>query len=383
MRTTLGRLLMLTEGHGAPEVELTFVRARALCQQLGDTEDLLPVLNGLWIVSLVRAELHQAHALAEEGLQLVQDRADPVLVSRAHDVLGETSLYLGKFTATRDHMEHCLTLYDPQQHQRSDLRYEGPSRGVNGLVFLAKALWALGYPDQALAKTDAACDLAYQLDHPVSLAMALDFAAGLHLLRREVQRVQARSQALLDLAQTQGLPFWVAWAKTLQGWVRAVQDKRQTGIAHMWEGLAGCRETGSELDRPWVLGLIAELFGQGRQSEEGLAALAEALNLVDNTGERWYEAELHRLRGALLLAQSSDHQPEAATCFHQAISIAQTQSAKSWELRASTSLARLWQSQGKCQEAHDLLVPVYDWFTEGFDTVDLKEAKSLFDELAN
>jgi predicted ATPase/class 3 adenylate cyclase len=382
MRTTLGRILMLTKGHGAPEVEHTLVRARALCQQIGDYNELLPVLNGLWIVTLVRAELHQARALAEESLRLVQDRPDPVLLSRAHDVLGETSFYLGEFTATRDHMEQCLALYDPQQHQRSDLRYEGPSRGVTGLVFLAKALWILGYPEQALTKTDEACDLAYQLAHPVSLALALDFAAGLHLLRREVQAMQARSYELLELAQTQALPFWVAWAKTLQGWRQAVQDKRQIELDQMQEGLAECRATGSELDRPWLLGLIAEVCGQGRQSEEGLTVLAEALALADTTGERWYEAELHRLKGQLLLQQSPDNATKAETCFQQAVTIAQNQQAKSWELRATTSLARLRQSQGKRDEARELLEPVYSWFTEGFDTADLIDVKTLLDELA-
>jgi predicted ATPase len=382
MRTTLGRILMLTKGHGAPEAEHTLVRARALCQQIGDYDELLPVLNGLWIITLVRAQLHQARALAEEGLRLVQDRPDPVLLSRAHDVLGETSFFLGEFTATRNHMEQCLVHYDSQQHQRSDLRYEGPSRGVIGLVYLAKALWVLGYPDQALTKTDEACDLAYQLAHPVSLALALDFAAGLHLLRREVQAMQARSYELLELAQTQALPFWVAWAKTLQGWIRAVQDKGQIGLDQMQEGLAACRATGSELDRPWLLGLMAEVYGQDRQSEEGLTVLAEALALADTTGERWYEAELYRLRGQLLLQQSSDNTTEAESCFHQAIAIAQNQSAKSWELRAATSLARLWQQQDKRQEAYDLLAPVYNWFTEGFDTADLQEAKALLDKLA-
>jgi predicted ATPase len=381
MRTILGRILMLTKGHGAPEVEHTLVRARALCQQIGDYDELLPVLNGLWIVTLVRAELHQARALAEESLRLVQDRPDPVLLSRAHDVLGETSFYLGEFTATRAHMEQCLALYDPQQHQRSDLRYEGPSRGVTGLVFLAKALWILGYPDQALTKTDEACDLAYQLAHPVSLALALDFAAGLHVFRREVQAMQVRSYELLELAQTQALPFWVAWAKTLRGWIQAVQDKRQIGLDQMQEGLAACRATGSELDRPWLLGLIAEVYGQGRQSEEGLTVLAEALALAEKTGECWYDAELYRLKGQLLLQQSPDNATEATACFHQAITIAQNQSAKSWELRAATSLAKLWQQQGKRQDAYDLLAPVYGWFTEGFDTDDLKDAKALLNEL--
>jgi predicted ATPase len=194
--------------------------------------------------------------------------------------------------------------------------------------------------------------------------------------------MQARSYELLELAQTQALPFWVAWAKTLQGWRQAVQDKRQIELDQMQEGLAECRATGSELDRPWLLGLIAEVCGQGRQSEEGLTVLAEALALADTTGERWYEAELHRLKGQLLLQQSPDNATKAETCFQQAVTIAQNQQAKSWELRATTSLARLRQSQGKRDEARELLEPVYSWFTEGFDTADLIDVKTLLDELA-
>jgi predicted ATPase len=160
-----------------------------------------------------------------------------------------------------------------------------------------------------------------------------------------------------------------------------VQDKRQIELDQMQEGLAECRATGSELDRPWLLGLIAEVCGQGRQSEEGLTVLAEALALADTTGERWYEAELHRLKGQLLLQQSPDNAPEAESSFQQAIAIAQNQSAKSWELRAATSLARLWQQQGKRADAYDLLTPIYGWFTEGWDTADLQEAKALLDAL--
>jgi class 3 adenylate cyclase/predicted ATPase len=382
LRTTLGRVLMLTKGHGHPEVEQTFLRARALCQHIGDHDELLPVLSGLRVVTFSRAELHQAQAFADEYLHVAQARQDPVLLSRAYTMLGETSLYLGAFTATREYMERCLALYDPQQNHRSDLRYEGPRRGVLGRVYLAKALWILGYPEQALTRIDAARTLASQLAHPVSVAFALDFAAGLHLLRREVQAMQTQAHELLEVAQQQVLPFWVAWAQTLQGWVLAVQDKRQIGLDHMWEGLAACRATGLELDRPWVLGLIAELYGQGRQSDDGLRVLSEALVLVDKTGERWYEAELHRHKGELLLQQSADNQSEPETCFQKALDIARSQEAKSWELRAATSLARLWQQQGRCQAAYDLLASVYNWFTEGFATLDLKEAKALLEELA-
>ena len=168
----------------------------------------------------------------------------------------------------------------------------------------------------------------------------------------------------------------------LHGWALARQGQTKEGIEKINQGLIALRGTGGELSRPCYLALLAEVHGIQGEPEEGLTVLTEALTLVDKTGERWYDPELYRLKNALLLQQSSDNQAEAETCFHHAIRIAQNQSAKSWELRAATSLARLWQQQGKRQEAHDLLAPIYGWFTEGFDTADLLDAKALLDELS-
>jgi predicted ATPase len=226
--------------------------------------------------------------------------------------------------------------------------------------------------------------LAYELAHPFNLAFVLDFAAGLHQLRGEVAAVQTQSEALLALAQAQDLPSWVAWAQTLQGWAVAMQGRCTAGIVQMREGIASWRAAGGELDRPWLLGLRADLYCQNGQAEAGLRVLAEALALLDTTAERWCEAELYRLKGELLLqaehgVQRTECTPEA--CLQQALEIARCQQAKSWELRAATSLARLWLSQGKRQEASDLLASVYGWFTEGFDTADVQEAKALLHEL--
>jgi predicted ATPase len=168
----------------------------------------------------------------------------------------------------------------------------------------------------------------------------------------------------------------------MQGWALAVQAHSTVGMAQMWEGLAAWRAPGSELNRPWLLALLAEAYGQAGQAEAGLAVLAEALTLVDKTDERWYEAELYRLKGEILLGRSAEHHAEVETCLHQALAIAHRQQAKSWELRVATSLSRLWQRQGKRTEAYDLLAPVYGWFTEGFDTADLQEAKALLEALA-
>jgi predicted ATPase len=183
------------------------------------------------------------------------------------------------------------------------------------------------------------------------------------------------------VAQEQGFAPLMAIGAIVHGWTLAHQGRGKEGIEQISQGMIAYRATGAELNRPYWLAFLAEAYGIMGQPEAGLTALTEALTLADTTGVRWCESELYRLKGELLLQQSTDNATEAETCFHHAIRIAQSQQANSWELRAATSLARLWQQQGKHQEAHDLLAPVYGWFTEGFDTTDLQEAKALLEGL--
>ncbi len=245
----------------------------------------------------------------------------------------------------------------------------------------AWALWCLGYPEQGLARSHEAIALAQQIAHPLSLGFALDNTALLHQLRREVRAAEERAEATISLATQQGFPYFMANGSILHGWVLTHQGQVKEGIEQMHQGLIAFRATGAELLRPYYLALLAEAHSAIGEPEPGLTGLAEALTLADTTGERWYEPELYRLKGELLLQQSVDHQAEAESCFHHALDIARNQQAKSLELRAATSLARLWQSQGKRQEAYDLLAPIYNWFTEGFDTADLQEAKALLETL--
>jgi predicted ATPase len=205
--------------------------------------------------------------------------------------------------------------------------------------------------------------------------------ALLHQLRREVRAAEERAEATISLATQQGFPYFVADGSILRGWTLTHQGQGKEGIEQMHQGLRAFRATGAELLRPYYLALLAEAHGAIGEPEAGLTVLAEALTCVDTTGERWSEPELYRLKGKLLLQQNSDNEAEAETCFTQAITIAQNQQAKSWELRAATSLATLWQRQGKRHEAYDLLSPVYSWFTEGCDTADLQDAKTLRDAL--
>jgi predicted ATPase len=244
-------------------------------------------------------------------------------------------------------------------------------------------LWLLGYPDQGQVRSHAALTLAQQSAHPFSLGRALSFAAVFHQLRREGQTAQEYAEASISVATEQGFPHWRARGFLLRGWALAQQGQAKEGIEQITQGMMDYRATGAELVRPYLLALLAEAYGTTGEPHAGLTVLTEALTRVDTTGERWYESEIYRLKGELLLlAQSPDNQAEAEACFQQAIAIAQNQQAKSLELRAAVSLSRIWQQQGKRQEAHDLLAPVYSWFTEGFDTADLQEAQALLYALA-
>jgi predicted ATPase len=252
----------------------------------------------------------------------------------------------------------------------------------------ALTLWSLGYPDQAHKKSHEALTLAQEVSHPLGLANTLlANAALLHLLRWEVQVIQERAEAMVALSSEQGFAQYLAYGLILRGWALAAQGQEEEGIAQIRQGLTAYRAIGAELWRPYCLALLAEAYRNVGQTEEGFAALADALTQVEKTGERWYEAELYRLKGELTLAQSSVQslasrvQKEAEDFFHKAIEIARRQSAKSLELRAVMSLSRLWQSQGKKEEAHRMLAEIYGWFTEGFDTADLREAKALLTEL--
>ena len=224
--------------------------------------------------------------------------------------------------------------------------------------------------------------LAQQLAHSYSLGFALNWAAIFHQLRRKVRATQECAEATISLATYQGFPQRQANGAIQRGWALAHQGRAQEGIAQIHQSLGAHRATVAAIAGSYFLALLAEAYGTIGEPDEGLTVLTEALALVDTTGERWYEPELHRLKGALLLQQASGNSTEAETCFHHALDIARSQQAKSFELRTATNLARLWQQQGKHQEAHDLLAPVYYWFTEGFDTADLKDAKALLDELA-
>jgi predicted ATPase len=259
---------------------------------------------------------------------------------------------------------------------------------VIGLCYAAQALWLLGYPAQALERSQRALALARELTHPFTLAFALVMASVLHQFRREGQAVQERAEALMTLSTEHQFTFVFAWGTLMRGWAVAEQGQGEEGLVQIRQGLAAYQVTSAETWQPYFHALLTEACEGIGQREEGLNALAKALTLVEKNGERRYEAELYRLKGELTL-QSKVQSPrskveeEAEESFQKAIEVARQQQAKSLELRAATSLARLWQQQGKQREAHHLLSDIYGWFTEGFDTKDLQGAKVLLEELSH
>jgi class 3 adenylate cyclase/predicted ATPase len=381
LQLALGAPLLATKGYAAPERGKVYTRAWELCQQIGETSQHFPVLFGLWQFYAVGGELQTGREVGKRLLSLAQRQHDPALLLEAHRALGFTLLSLGEFAQAREHVEHGIALYDPQQHRSHAFMY-GQDPGMTCLLYAAEALWLLGYPDQARARSHEAFTLAQELDHPYSLVWAQARSARIHQCCRELQAVQERAESAIALARKQGIPVYLAWGTILGGWVRAHQGQVKEGLAQIQQGLADYGATGPEGHRSYFIPMLVEVYGKDGQAEEGLTVLDEALTTAHRTGVRYYEAELYRLKGELLLALSAENHTEVETCLRQAIDVASNQEAKSLELRAAMSLSRLWQLQSKIEEARKLLAEIYGWFTEGFDTADLKEAERLLEELS-
>ncbi len=400
MQLTLGVPLIATEGYAAPDVGSVYLKARELCEQLGGTADLSEVLWGLRTYHTLRAEFATAREIAEEFLRLAERLSYPGLAMRGHWAMEIIFFHLGEFTLALEHYEKALSFYDPT-HYLDDAFLYVQNPGVAMRCFAAWSLWFLGQPQQALERIQEALRLARELSEPHGLAQALFFAAILHQLRREERKAQENAEAAIAVSREHGLALYQAMSTATRGWALILQERQEEAIEQMGEGLTDHRLAGAEVLLPHFLALLVEAFAKTGQVEEGLRILEEALAVVHRNGERYYLAELYRIKGDLILLQATDRGLSRAArsgvpvlearrsdvagaeaCFHQSIKIARQQKAKSWELRAGMSLARLYQNQNKRAEAHGLLEPIYNKFTEGFDTADLREAKALLDELS-
>jgi predicted ATPase len=324
--------------------------------------------------------LQTARELGDTLLRLAQRAHDPALLVVAHYALGLTSFWLGAFPAARLHLEAGIARYTPEQRRAPAFRM-GQDPGVACRIYAAATLWALGYPAQALARVQEALALAHELAHPFSLAFARCFAAFVAQFRRDVPAVHAHAEATVALATEQGFTQWAVQGTILRQWALALQGQGEEEIAQVYQGIAAYRATGAAVFVPYFYTWLADVSAHLGHVEEGLQALAEAQALVEQQEERWWEAEVCRLRGVLLLRQAVPQPAEAEACFQRALEVARRQEAKSLELRAAVSLSRLWQQQGQQADAYELLAPIYGWFTEGFDTADLQEAKALLEGL--
>jgi len=340
---------------------------------------LFPLLFGRWVFHMVRAEHAAAQDIAVELLRAAEREGDPAGLVVGHRAAGIGSLWRGELVEARGHLERTLAVYDPQRHRSLASLYAYDPR-LAGLAGLSFALFQLGYPEQAIARCCEAVADAERVSHPAGLAYALYHACMLDQVRGDVPLVRQRAAALVALAAEHGFAQWQAAGTAFDGWAIAEQGRALEGTARIRDGLDAYRATGAALFVPYFLALLATTHGVSGRVAEGLRLLVDALDAVNATGERWFEPELHRVQGELLRLAGRDRGTTEA-CFLRAAAIARKQGAKLWELRAARSLARLRRDQGRHVEAHDLLAPVYDWFAEGFDTADLRDAKALLDEL--
>jgi class 3 adenylate cyclase/predicted ATPase len=379
IRIDLGPALIATKGFQSREVENNYTRARVLCEQFGETPLLFPVVWGLARSHDARGELRLGRKLGEQLLSVAQRVQEPALLLEAHHESWANLSLLGELRSARTHIDQGFALYDLQKHRHHAFLYGGHDPGVCCAYHAADVLWLLGYPEKALQKSHDSLALARELSHPSTLSNALAFAAWFHQHRGERQTVQTRVEEVMTLAIEQGFSARLAQAHFLQGWLLFEQGEKEAGIAQMSKFPA---TEGAGRVNAHSAAMLADAYGKAGQTAAGLNVVDKALTKAHQTDCRYYEAELHRIKGELLCTQIGADERQAEACFQNALKVARGQSAKSLELRAAMSMSRLWQKQGKIEEARNLLGEVYSWFTEGFGTADLKEAKLLLERLA-
>jgi predicted ATPase len=373
--------LSAARGWEDAECEAAFTRARELASQIADVPDLPRVLAGLATSYYVKGDLGGSAELAKQALEASEHGTDAMQVLTAHYAMGCALYWQGESSSALRHLEQTICLYDPAAHA-SLAHAVGGNRGVTSRAYAALCHYDLGYADRALATSHEAVVLAKQVEHPVSLAVALNLAAMTHWVRREPALTQDCAEDVIALGERLGFPLQVRLARGFRGWARALSGAGEEGVAEIQQALAELAQSGTGVGAPGFLSMLAEASWRIGRHDDALVALAYAAARAQKTGQHCRDADLQRLKAEILLDQDEGQAEQAEGLFREAIEIARRREAKSWELRAAASLARLWQRQGKRAEARGLLQPVYDWFSEGFDTRDLKDAKALLAELA-
>jgi predicted ATPase len=366
------------------QVGAAFARARELCQQMGKESLLSHVLGELAIFHYVRAEHRRARELAEEALSLAQQVNDPLRVALGHWYLGLALFALGEIPAARVRFGAMIAFYDPVEHHQPFLGVRGSDAGVSAMSYDACCLWALGHQEQALQRSQQSLAQVRELGHAYSLADVIAFAGCMfNRMRGDAQALMDSAEELARLSKETGIPGWLATGWAYRGEAMAMLGQVQEGIAQICAGIAAMHSASARLFLPEILCILARAQAEAGLPEEGLITLDEAWSVVEETEERLWEAELHRTRADLLLAQDADASAvaEAEASYLKAIEVSRRQSAKSWELRATVGLARLWRHQDRTEEARKMLAEVYEWFTEGLDTPDLLEARQVLETL--
>jgi len=380
---SLGGQLMVTKGDGAPEVGQSYGRALELYEFAGESSQRFAALRGLTLYHKLRGESEIAHQLSEEMLTLANSLCDPVLIVEACYAMGSHYFYSGDFPQAQVYLEQGIKSYDRRQHRSLILLY-GQDPGVANLCYACLTVWLLGYPGRALQRSTEALALAHELTHPYSLAMAYTWSAWVHFYRREEGVVLERTEAAISLSTKHNFTIFLGVGTFLRGWALIEQGKVEEGISEVQQGIAtGMLAIGLKDLRPEFQAVLADSYHKLGQSDRALGVLAKAVTVTEESPNlEWGQSEIYRLKGeVLLLNKGHTAHAEAETCFRHAMDIAHRQGAKSLELRAVMSLSRLWQSLGKKENAHQILSAIYSWFTEGFDTADLKEARELLKEL--
>jgi predicted ATPase len=379
--------LLHVKGYAAAETKAAAEQARSLIEQaesLGEPlEDpllLFSVLYAFWTANYVAFNGDVIRDLAAQFLALAEKQRATVTLMVGHRLMGISSLSMGDIAAGRGHCDQTIALYDPAEHRPLATRFGMDSR-VSALSYRSWALWLLGYPEAALRDADDALKDAREIGQAATLMYALGHAAISYTLRGDHAAAAAQAQEGVALAEEKGSLFWKAFGMANQGLVSATTEIASNAIQMLTSGIASCRTTGATLWLPLYLPRLARAHAELRQFEEAWRCIGEAMTAVETAKEKWCEAEVHRIAGEIALKSSAPDAAKAEGYFERALAIAREQKAKSWELRTAMSMARLWRDQGKPLQARKLLAPVYGWFTEGFDTLDLKEAKALLEEL--
>ncbi|MFL5245209.1 MAG: AAA family ATPase [Gemmataceae bacterium] len=379
--TTLAPAYIAARGYAAPEVGPILIRARELCYRIGEPQQQFGIMLGMWEWHIVRGDLRVCVDLAADGMTLAEGLNDPGILMEALFMPGVTMFYRARFAGARACYENALGAYDDRERTKFWTTYTGHDAGVTHRCYLALTLWHLGYPDQALKLASEMCGLARTIGHAFSLGHAVDFAAFLYHYFRLGSEVSAMAENEMTIATEQGFPFWHALGTLHKGAGLLLRGRREESLPVLLKGFSAFRATGAEIRVPSYLGLLGDAYTQSARFQDAHKALNEGLAVAEKNDDRCHEAELHRLKGELFLAEARD-ETAAEDCFRRAIETARQQQSKGWELRATMSLSRLWQQQGRRDEARQGLAAIYGTYTEGFMTPDLVDAKALLETLA-